>query len=162
MSDQNRVPDSRAHPVPVEPVDPARQYPSETAPVPTAAPSPYQAVPGPEPFAPPVPMAGVPRSRTGPEQTRRVMVFAFGIIQVLVGLRVVLVLMAARSDNAIVATVMDASDYLVAPFRGILQSNLFEGSGIVLDLAAILAFIGWTILELMLFWAIGLFRREQA
>ncbi len=154
------TPETQAQPV--APAPPTA--PPQAAPPPPAAPPavPY-ATAEPVATAPAAPAVPTRRQRTGPEQTRRIMVFAFGIIQVLIALRIVLILVAARADNAIVATIMDASDYLVAPFRGILQANVIEtGGGIVVDLAAIVALIGWTILELMLFWAIGLFKRETA
>jgi hypothetical protein len=32
----------------------------------------------------------------------------------------------------------------------------------VLDITAIVAFVGWTILELIVLWAIGIFRRQPA
>ncbi len=131
----------------------------------TSEPPPYRGRPVPEPLGVPTPQPPIlatRRERTGPEQTRRVLLFAFGIVQLLIGLRIVLVLIAARTDNAIVGTILDASDFLVAPFRGILQTNVAESGAIVLDLAAVVALIGWTILELMLYWAIGLFRRDAA
>ena len=106
------------------------------------------------------PVAPVRRTRTGPEQVRRIMVFLFGLIQVVIGLRIVLGLIDARRDNALVDAIVSTSEPLVAPFQGILQSNSLELGGVAVDLAAILALIGWTILELMLYWAIGLFRRE--
>lgn len=119
--------------------------------------------PGPTPTRAPTPSVKIVRpARSGPEQTRRIVVFGFGLIQVLVGLRIVLLLIDARADNALVATIMDASEVLVAPFRGILQSNVVESGAIVLDLAAVVALIGWTILEVLLYWGIGLFRREAA
>ena len=35
-------------------------------------------------------------------------------------------------------------------------------SGGSLDIGAIIAFIGWSILELIILWAVGIFRREPA
>lgn len=141
MTEPIRNPEPQARPVPVEPVDPAVLV--------DRAPTGAATKRGP-----------VARPRSGPEQTRRVLVFGFGIIQLLIGLRIVLVLIAARQDNAIVATILDASDFFVAPFRGILQTNVAESGAVVLDLAAVVALVGWTILEVMLYWAIGLFRRD--
>jgi len=62
MTEPSRAPGSQAHPVPVEPVDPAGVLAQEPATAPPARPV-------------------VPRSRSGPMQTRRVPVFGFGIIQ---------------------------------------------------------------------------------
>jgi hypothetical protein len=38
----------------------------------------------------------------------------------------------------------------------------FGSSGSVLDVAAIVAFVGWTILELIVLWALRIFRRSPA
>ena len=50
----------------------------------------------------------------------------------------------------------------VAPFDGILNSNALSSGGSTLDVAAVVAFVGWTILELIVLWAVGIFRREPA
>ena len=34
--------------------------------------------------------------------------------------------------------------------------------GSVLDVAAVVAFVGWTIIEMIVIWAVGIFRREPA
>ena len=35
-----------------------------------------------------------------------------------------------------------------------------RAAGSVLDVTAIVAFVGWTVLELIVIWAVGIFRRE--
>ena len=35
-------------------------------------------------------------------------------------------------------------------------------AGSMLDITAIVAFVGWTIIELIVLWAVGIFRREPA
>jgi len=50
----------------------------------------------------------------------------------------------------------------VTPFDGILNSNALTAGGSTLDVAAVVAFVGWTILELIVLWAVGIFRREPA
>ena len=50
----------------------------------------------------------------------------------------------------------------MAPFEGILRTDSMHAAGSVLDVTAIVAFVGWTILELIVLWVIGLFRREPA
>jgi hypothetical protein len=104
-------------------------------------------------------------TRTGPggsEMTRRVVVLVFGLIQILIGLRIVLLLLDARTGNALVSGILDVSQIFVAPFNGILNTDALESGGSVLDIAAIVAFVGWTILELIIIWAVGIFRREPA
>ena len=47
-------------------------------------------------------------------------------------------------------TILDLSRPLVAPFEGILRTNALESGGSVLDLAAVVALVGWTIVELVI------------
>ncbi len=98
----------------------------------------------------------------GSEFARRVVVLLFGLVQILIGARIVLLLLDAREANALVSGILNLSQVFVAPFNGILNTNALTKGGSVLDLAAIVAFIGWTIIELIVLWAIGIFRREPA
>jgi hypothetical protein len=99
---------------------------------------------------------------SGAEVARRVVVFVFGLIQAVIVLRIVLLLLNARTGNDLVAGVLTISQVFVAPFEGILRSNALKSGGSVLDLAAVTALIGWTIVEFGVFAAINLFRRESA
>ena len=47
------------------------------------------------------------------------------------------------------AGILNVSQVLVAPFEGILRTDSFNRAGSVLDIAAIVAFVGWTIIELI-------------
>jgi len=96
------------------------------------------------------------------EMTRRVIVLVFGLIQVVIGLRVVLLLLDAREANGLVSGILNVSQLFVAPFDGILRTNNLHAAGSVLDITAIVAFVGWTIIELIVLWAVGIFRREPA
>jgi hypothetical protein len=98
----------------------------------------------------------------GPEMARRVVVLVFGLIQLVIGARIVLLLLDAREANALVAGILNVSQVLVAPFEGILRTDSLNRAGSVLDIAAIVAFVGWTIIELIVLWVIGIFRREPA
>jgi hypothetical protein len=93
---------------------------------------------------------------------RRVIVLVFGLIQILIGARIVLLLLNAREANGLVSGILNVSQLFVGPFEGILRSDNLHSAGSVLDLAAIVAFVGWTILELIVIWAVGIFRREPA
>ena len=55
----------------------------------------------------------------------------------------------AREGNDLVRVILDISQVFVAPFEGILRSDGLASGGSVLDAAAILALIGWTLLELV-------------
>ena len=104
-------------------------------------------------------------TRTGPgvaEFARRVIVVVFGLIQIVIVARIVLILLDARQGNDLVAAILNVSQVFVAPFEGILQTDSLHAAGSTLDIAAILAFVGWTILELIVIWAVGIFRRTPA
>jgi hypothetical protein len=102
------------------------------------------------------------RSPGGSELTRRIVILVFGLIQIVIGLRIVLLLLDAREGNALVSGILDVSQLFVAPFEGILRTDALSSAGSVLDVAAIVAFVGWTILEVIVLWAVGIFRREPA
>lgn len=89
----------------------------------------------------------------------RGVVFVFGLIQVLLLLRIVLLLLAAREGNDIVAFIYNVSDVLVAPFRGIFALEQIAAGQTALDVAAIVALVGWTLLELLVLATVRLFRR---
>lgn len=97
---------------------------------------------------------------SGGEMIRRVVVLIFGTIQIFIGLRIVLLLLNAREGNAVVSFILDVSQLFVAPFIGIFNRDSLAASGSELDIAAIAALVGWTILELIVLWAVNLVRRE--
>ena len=97
---------------------------------------------------------------SGGEMLRRLVTLIFGIVQVFIGLRVVLLLLNAREGNGLVSFILDVSQLFVAPFVGIFSIDALHASGSVLDIAAVAALVGWTILELVVLWAVNLMRRE--
>ena len=104
-------------------------------------------------------------STTGPgasELTRRIIILVFGLVQIVIAARFVLLLLDAREANGIVSGILNVSQLFVAPFEGILRTDAIHSAGSVLDITAIVAFVGWTVLELILLWAVGIFRREPA
>ena len=96
------------------------------------------------------------------EMTRRIVVLLFGLIQIVIGARIVLLLLDAREANGLVSGILNVSQLFVAPFEGILKADSLHNAGSVLDVAAIVAFVGWTVIELIVIWAVGIFRREPA
>ncbi len=92
----------------------------------------------------------------------RIVVFIFGVIQAFILLRIVLLLMDAREGNDLVSFILNTSQIFVAPFEGILRTEALVAQGSVFDLAAVLALVGWTILEAIILAAVGVFRREPA
>jgi hypothetical protein len=123
-----------------------------------------------DPAAPPV--VATPAGRTsqvvertdvrpsGGEMLRRVVTLVFGIVQAFIILRIVLLLLNAREGNDLVAFILNTSQLFVAPFNGIFNKDALAAGGSVLDIAAIAALVGWTILELIILWAVNLMRRE--
>lgn len=99
-------------------------------------------------------------SPSGGELIRRIVVLIFGIIQIFIGLRIVLLLLNAREGNGIVSFILDVSQLFVAPFIGIFNRDSLHASGSELDIAAIAALVGWTVLEVIVLWAVNLLRRE--
>ena len=107
----------------------------------------------------------VTSTTTGPSGTellRRIVVLIFGLIQLLIIARLGLLLVDARTGNQIVSSILDLSQVFVAPFEGIARTDALHAGGSVLDVAAVLALIGWTIIEMVVLWAISLFRRQPA
>jgi len=98
----------------------------------------------------------------GSEMTRRIVVLLFGLIQLVIGLRFVLLLLDAREANGLVSGVLGLSQALLAPFDGILRTDALHAAGSILDVTAIVALVGWTILELVVLWAVGIFRHARS
>ncbi len=96
------------------------------------------------------------------ERTRRIVVFVFGLIQVVIAARFVLLLLDAREANGLVSGILNISQLFVAPFDGILRTDSLHAAGSVFDITAVVALVGWTVLELIVIWAFGIFRREPA
>jgi hypothetical protein len=104
-------------------------------------------------------------TRSGPggnEMGRRIVLLFFGLIQLIIGARFVLLLLDAREANGLVSGILNFSQLFVAPFEGILRTDALRAAGSIFDVSAIVALVGWTILELVVIWALGIFRREPA
>jgi len=98
----------------------------------------------------------------GNEVGRRIVVLVFGLIQLVIGARFVLLLLDAREANGLVSGILNLSQLFVAPFEGILRTDALHASSSTFDVTAVVAIVGWTILELIVIWALGIFRREPA
>jgi hypothetical protein len=99
-------------------------------------------------------------SPSGGEMLRRVVMLIFGIIQSFIVIRIVLLLLNAREGNDLVLFILNTSQIFVAPFIGIFQRDALASGGSVLDIAAIAALVGWTILEWIIIWGTNVLRRE--
>ena len=86
---------------------------------------------------------------SGSTLASRIVILVFGLIQLVIGLRIVLLALDAREGNALVGAILAISQVFVAPFEGIMRSDGLAAGGSLLDAAAVLAFIGWTLIELV-------------
>ncbi len=92
---------------------------------------------------------------------RRVLTLLFSILTVLLAIRVILFLLVANQSNQIVDFVYGVTEPFVAPFRGIFAfDNVQPGGGIVFDIAAVVAFIGWLLIYLLLMAILSLADRD--
>jgi uncharacterized protein YggT (Ycf19 family) len=81
---------------------------------------------------------------------RRVVSLLFGILFVLLIVRIVLLLLVANPGNDIVDFVYSVTEPFVAPFRGIFQFDQVVSGDATLDIAAIVALIGWLLIYLLI------------
>jgi uncharacterized protein YggT (Ycf19 family) len=107
--------------------------------------------------------ASVPAPPEGPAVAARVIGFFFGVLQALLILRIVLLLLVANPGNDIVALILNATDPFIEPFRGMFAlDRVTADMGSVFDLAALVALIGWTLIEGLLLAAMRIFARRPA
>jgi hypothetical protein len=98
----------------------------------------------------PVTSTRVREYRSGPTGLmvmQRLAALIFGIFQGLIILRIVLLLLIANRDNDIVTAVLNVTSVLVEPFRGMFNIDHISASGSVFDVAAVVALVGWTLIE---------------
>jgi uncharacterized protein YggT (Ycf19 family) len=93
----------------------------------------------------------------------RIVTFLFGILQVMLILRIILLLLVANRGNDVVQFVLNVTQPFVDPFIGMFSLNrVTADQGSVLDIAAIVALIGWTLVEALILAAIRIFSRRTA
>jgi uncharacterized protein YggT (Ycf19 family) len=98
---------------------------------------------------------------TGGEVIRRFVMLLFGILQGLLILRIILLLLVANTGNEIVSLILGLTDPFVEPFRGMFQlDRVTADSGSMLDVAAIVALIGWTLIEALILAVLSLGARR--
>ena len=82
---------------------------------------------------------------------RRVVDTVFGIIEVLLILRVILLALGANSGNGLVDGIYNITEPLVAPFIGVFNINHVHPTGnSVIDVAALVAIVGWFLIGLLI------------
>jgi uncharacterized protein YggT (Ycf19 family) len=125
-----------------------------------------------DPYVTPAPAASTVRTTDtayttpgpgGATMAARVVTFAFGVLQALLILRIILLLLVANPGNDVVSLVLNITQPFVEPFLGMFSLNRVEADqGSVLDVAAIVALIGWTLVEMLILAAIRIFSRRPA
>lgn len=101
--------------------------------------------------------------RSGPtagEVVRRLVMLLFGILQALLIIRIVLLLLVANHSNDVVALILGVTDPFVEPFRGMFQLDKVTAGRSMLDLAAVVALIAWTLIEALIVAVLGLGARR--
>ena len=88
----------------------------------------------------------------------KVLLVIFSLIELFIVLRIVLLLLAARQGNDLVQGVYNLSEIFVAPFRGILRIDEIQAGIVALDFGAIVALVGWLIIEVVLIAIVRVFR----
>jgi uncharacterized protein YggT (Ycf19 family) len=106
------------------------------------------------------------RARTvgpgGPAVVSRFVKFLFGVLQVALILRVILLLLVANPGNDVVQLILNVTDPFVEPFRGMFQlDRVTADQGSMLDIAAIVALVGWTLVEMLILALVRVFDRDR-
>lgn len=82
---------------------------------------------------------------------RRVVVLLFGILVVLIALRILLLLLGANAGNGLVDFIYGVTEPFVAPFRGIFSFDQVTPNGSnVFDVGAVVALVGWLLIEALI------------
>jgi uncharacterized protein YggT (Ycf19 family) len=94
---------------------------------------------------------------------RRVVVLLFAILQVLIVLRIILLALGASTANAIVDFIYRFTEPFVAPFYGMFPFDQVQPNGPgVFDVAALVALIGYFLLELLILGILAIGDRRPA
>jgi hypothetical protein len=82
---------------------------------------------------------------------RRVVDTLFGILELLLVIRILLLALGANVGNGLVDAIYNITDPFVVPFIGVFSINHVHPTGnSVIDVAAIVAMVGWAILALII------------
>ena len=99
---------------------------------------------------------------TGLTTAARIITFLFGILQAALILRIILLLLVANTGNDIVSLILNITDPFVDPFRGMFSIDRVTAGEAKFDIAALVALIGWSLIEALLLAALRIFSRQPA
>ena len=104
-----------------------------------------------------------PAGPSGVTTAARVVTFLFGILQAALILRIILLLLVANQGNDVVSLILGITDPFVEPFRGMFAfDRVTADSGSRFDIAAVVALVGWTLVEMLILAALRIFSRRPA
>ena len=107
--------------------------------------------------------AYTPAGPEGLSVAGRFVAFIFGALQALLILRLILLVLVANPGNDIVAFILSVTDPFVEPFRGMFAlDKVGADQGSVLDVAALVALVGWTLMEALVLAALRIFARRPS
>ena len=96
------------------------------------------------------------------DTVRRIVTLLFGILQGLLVIRIILLLLVANRENEIVRLILGVTEPFVAPFADMFAlERIGSEGGSVLDIGAIVALIGWTLIELLILAVLNLGSRRS-
>ena len=105
--------------------------------------------------------AYTPAGPGGATVLARFVTFLFGVLQVALILRIILLLLVANQGNDVVQLILNITDPFVEPFRGMFALDRVTAGDQVLDIAAIVALIGWTLVEMLVLALVRVFDRRR-
>jgi uncharacterized protein YggT (Ycf19 family) len=98
--------------------------------------------------------------RSGMGVVRQLVWLLFGILQALLVIRVILLLLGANETNEVVSLILTVTNPFVEPFRGMFQLDEVTGAnGSILDVAALVALVAWTLVQALILGILGLVER---
>jgi hypothetical protein len=107
--------------------------------------------------------AYVARGPGGASVAGRVVTLVFGVLQALLILRIILLVLVANAGNDVVRLIFNVTQPFVDPFLGMFALNrVTADQGSTFDIAALVALIGWTLVELLILAAIRIFARRPS
>jgi len=107
--------------------------------------------------------AYVPAGPSGVTTLARLITFVFGVLQALLILRIILLVLIANPGNDVVSFILSITDPFVEPFRGMFAiDRVTADQGSKFDIAALVALIGWTLVELLILALLRVFSRRPA
>jgi uncharacterized protein YggT (Ycf19 family) len=104
--------------------------------------------------------AYAPAGPSGLTTLARLVTFIFGVLQVALILRIILLLLVANAGNDVVRLILDITNPFVEPFRGMFALDRVTADKSVFDIAAVVALIGWTLVEALILALLRVFDRR--